>query len=380
MQVSDQGAMQVMHRLAAEFASAALVGLAGIGEAVAENDLSGCQRRENDFVGVLGAGGEHERQFRHGSEAGGARIEQQAPDFFSGDGASGFAGHRYWDVLFLQNDGEALHLRALTAAVQAFEGDEFSAPRTHVGNHTGGVWRDEAATPLLYSIVWIGGFMRVSHFAVVLIVVVSMMSVSLLAAPAAPHITIALDATDAPRKILHAQLTIPAAPGTLTLYYPKWIPGEHAPSGPVIDLAGLKFTGNGQLLKWRRALDDNWTVNVEVPAGVQEVHASLDFLFPVSGDEALFSAGASATEKLALISWNQVLLYPKGWTADQLTYSASDTTSRGMEIRHTFAGGFAVGRRNSVQPGFALHAGGFARYYRRVSENCSAQSGADSSR
>jgi predicted metalloprotease with PDZ domain len=165
--------------------------------------------------------------------------------------------------------------------------------------------------------------MKVSRFAAVLIAVVSLMSVGLHAAAAAPHITIALDATDAPRKILHAQLTIPAAPGTLTLYYPKWIPGEHAPSGPVIDLAGLTFTGNGQLLKWRRALDDNWTLLVEVPAGVQEVHASLDFLFPVSGDEALFSAGASATEKLALISWNQVLLYPKGWTADQLTYSAS---------------------------------------------------------
>jgi predicted metalloprotease with PDZ domain len=166
--------------------------------------------------------------------------------------------------------------------------------------------------------------MRTLRFPVVLTVAVWMMSISLHgAAVPAPHITIALDATDAPRKIFHAQLTIPAAPGTLTLYYPKWIPGEHAPSGPVIDLAGLKFTGNGQLLKWRRALDDNWTVLVEVPAGVQEVHASLDFLSPVSGNEALFSAGASATEKLALISWNQVLLYPKGWTADQLTYSAS---------------------------------------------------------
>jgi predicted metalloprotease with PDZ domain len=165
--------------------------------------------------------------------------------------------------------------------------------------------------------------MRVSRFPVLLTALVSMMSVALYGAAAAPHITLALDATDAPRKIFHAQLTIPAAPGTLTLYYPKWIPGEHAPSGPVVDLAGLKFTGNGQLLKWRRALDDNWTILVEVPAGVQEVHASLDFLSPVSGDEALFSAGASATEKLALISWNQVLLYPKGWTADQLTYSAS---------------------------------------------------------
>ncbi len=166
--------------------------------------------------------------------------------------------------------------------------------------------------------------MRVSRCAAFLTVVVSMMSVSsYAAAAAAPHISIVLDASDAPRKIFHAQLTIPAAPGTLTLYYPKWIPGEHAPSGPVLDLAGLKFTGNGQLLKWRRALDDNWTVLVEVPAGVQEVHAGLDFLSPVSGNEALFSAGAATTEKLALISWNQVLLYPKGWTADQITYSAT---------------------------------------------------------
>ncbi len=165
--------------------------------------------------------------------------------------------------------------------------------------------------------------MRGSRCAVVLTMVISMCIWLHAAAAAPPHISIALDATDAPRKIFHAQLTIPASPGTLTLYYPKWIPGEHAPSGPVIDLAGLKFTGNGQLLKWRRALDDNWTVLVEVPAGVQEVHASLDYLSPASGSEAMFSAGASATEKLALISWNQVLLYPKRWTADQLTYSAS---------------------------------------------------------
>ena len=153
-------------------------------------------------------------------------------------------------------------------------------------------------------------------------VVVSIFSFSLPAADA-PRISVALDASDAPRKIFHAQLTIPAVAGTLTLYYPKWIPGEHAPSGPVINLAGLKFMGNGQLLKWRRALDDNWTILVEVPAGVQEVHATLDFLSPAGSDQALFSAAASATEKLTLISWNQVLLYPKGWTADQLIYSAS---------------------------------------------------------
>src|SRR5215467_2480283 len=152
---------------------------------------------------------------------------------------------------------------------------------------------------------------------------VTFLGSTLLNAAPAPHIMLALDATDAPRKIFHAQLTIPSSPGTLTLYYPEWIPGEHAPSGPIADLAGLKFTGNGQLLKWRRSVDDNWTVNVEVPAGVQQVNASLDYLSKAGPDQALFSAGASATQKLTLISWNQVLLYPKGWTADQISFTAS---------------------------------------------------------
>ena len=110
--------------------------------------------------------------------------------------------------------------------------------------------------------------------------------------PSAPMITLAVDASDAPRKIFHAQLTIPATPGTLTLYYPKWIPGEHGPTGPIQDLAGLKFTANGQALKWRRDLLDGWTFHVEVPAGVSAVNASLDFISPASQEEGIFTAGA----------------------------------------------------------------------------------------
>jgi predicted metalloprotease with PDZ domain len=126
----------------------------------------------------------------------------------------------------------------------------------------------------------------------------------------------------APRKIFHASLKIPAASGDLTLYYPKWIPGEHAPDGPIDDLAGLKFSARGKTLKWRRDLLDGFTIHVEVPAGETEVSAELDFLSPATF-EGGFSAGSSATDKLAVISWNQVLLYPKGWKSDDINYSAS---------------------------------------------------------
>ncbi len=160
-----------------------------------------------------------------------------------------------------------------------------------------------------------------------LVIVVSMIAMPQLAqqtkaAPKQSTITIAVDASEAPRKLFHAQMTIPAAPGTLTLYYPKWIPGEHGPTGPIQDLAGLKFTANGQTLKWRRDLLDGWAIHIEVPDGVSTVNASLDFISP-TGEEGLFTGGASATDKMTVLSWNTVLLYPAGSTSDDLTYQAS---------------------------------------------------------
>src|SRR5271170_2797918 len=138
----------------------------------------------------------------------------------------------------------------------------------------------------------------------------------------APMITLSVDASDAPRKMFHAQLRIPAKPGPLTLYYPKWIPGEHGPTGPITDLTGLKFTAHGKLLTWRRDLLDGFTFHVEVPEGESEVTANLDYASP-SSFEPGYSAGLSATEKLYVVSWNTLLLYPAGYSSDQLTYNAS---------------------------------------------------------
>ena len=139
------------------------------------------------------------------------------------------------------------------------------------------------------------------------------------AAASAPRISISLDATEAARKIFHVRMQIPATPGTLTLYYPKWIPGEHGPTGPIEDLAGLKFFFNGQPLKWRRDLQDGWTFHVEIPAKATSIDATLDFISP-AGQEGIYTGGHSATEKMAVLSWNTMLLYPAGYTSDDLVY------------------------------------------------------------
>jgi predicted metalloprotease with PDZ domain len=139
-----------------------------------------------------------------------------------------------------------------------------------------------------------------------------------------PHISLVVDATDAPRKILHAQMQIPASPGTLTLYYPKWIPGEHGPTGPIEGLTGLRFTANGQILNWRRDLQDGWTFHVEVPAGAAVVNASLDCVSPAGREGRIGSpGGVNMTDKMMVLVWNTVLLYPAGPASDELTYDAS---------------------------------------------------------
>src|SRR5678816_2477202 len=63
-------------------------------------------------------------------------------------------------------------------------------------------------------------------------------------------IALAVDVRETPRKLLHARETLTATPGALTLVYPKWIPGEHAPDGPIDDLVALTFTAGGKTIPW----------------------------------------------------------------------------------------------------------------------------------
>jgi len=127
-------------------------------------------------------------------------------------------------------------------------------------------------------------------------------------------IKITVDLTDAPRKILHAQMTIPVTPGPLTLLYAKWIPGEHMPDGPIDNLAGLFIAANGQPLTWTRDDVNMYAIRLTVPEGVTQLDVKDDFLATAAASG--FSAGASTSANLALLSWNEVVLYPAGHAND----------------------------------------------------------------
>lgn len=129
-------------------------------------------------------------------------------------------------------------------------------------------------------------------------------------------ISLTVDATRTPQKFIPCTEQIPVKPGPLTLYYPKWIPGEHSPSGPIAGLTGLKFSANGQTIPWRRDLTDVFTFHLEIPSGVDRLEAKFDYLEPSGG--GMYGGSLSATDKLIVLEWNQTILYPAGTPADKI--------------------------------------------------------------
>src|SRR4029079_15096293 len=87
-----------------------------------------------------------------------------------------------------------------------------------------------------------------------------------------------VDLIDAPRKIIHARMTMPVHPGPMTLLYRKWIPGEHEPDGPITDLAGIVITATGQQIPWVRDDVNMYAFHITVPPGVSTLDIKLDFL------------------------------------------------------------------------------------------------------
>jgi predicted metalloprotease with PDZ domain len=136
-------------------------------------------------------------------------------------------------------------------------------------------------------------------------------------------ITLNVDLTDAPRKILHATEVMPVTAGPLTVVYPKWIPGEHGPTGPIDNMAGFFITANGQPVKWERDKVDMFAYHLTVPQGVTKLEMKIDFL--ASSALSGFSAGGSTSENLALLSWNTLLVYPDGTDASKLMFTPSIT-------------------------------------------------------
>jgi len=167
-----------------------------------------------------------------------------------------------------------------------------------------------------------------------LVLVVTLTTCAVNGQSASP-IRLEVDATHAPTGVLHSHITIPAAGGSLTLAYPKWIPGEHAPGGPLSQVVRLVFSTDGKPISWHRDDLDIYVFHLDVPNGVSEVHADLDFAC-VNGAEGFQSDVCTSQDQLVL-NWWEVVLYPPNLPNDNDPFDASIRLPAGWQFSTALA-------------------------------------------
>jgi len=138
-------------------------------------------------------------------------------------------------------------------------------------------------------------------------------------------IALDVDATTISRKTLSVRETFPinsSSAHTVDLVYPKWIPGNHGPTGPIADLVSLRFTADGKFLAWARDPVDMYRFHIPVPAGTSLLIADFGLVGSyLAGND--FAPGNTSTPVQGDVNWDQIVLYPADTIADHVTVAAS---------------------------------------------------------
>src|SRR5690606_186412 len=137
-----------------------------------------------------------------------------------------------------------------------------------------------------------------------------------------------VDARDTVQGVFRVTQTIPVAKaGRLTVLYPEWLPGNHAPRGAIAKLAGLGFTAGEPALEWVRAAGDMSAFRLTVPAGGAGTTARLQCV-PAKNAAQARVVVASATRRLR---WHQVSLYPAGYYVRRIPVEAAAIYPEGWQ-------------------------------------------------
>jgi predicted metalloprotease with PDZ domain len=143
----------------------------------------------------------------------------------------------------------------------------------------------------------------------------------------AADLTVRVDAREVARKRVHTELALAVKPGPLTLVYAKWMPGEHGPTGPIESMIGLEIKANGERLSWSRDPLDMYALRVAVPHGVDHLDVSIESGLATEGE-----GPPTSSAQLAILSWNQFLLFPKGVDAGSVSVSATLIAPSGWTV------------------------------------------------
>ncbi|HET6587147.1 MAG TPA: peptidase M61 [Oleiagrimonas sp.] len=179
-------------------------------------------------------------------------------------------------------------------------------------------------------------------------------------------ITLAVDASDTRQGIFRVHETIPVKPGKLTLLYPEWIPGNHAPTGPVYSMAGLDVSANGKPIQWTRDTYDVYAFHLDVPDGVSSIDVDFQYLSPRRG-------GFEMTGRMLMLEWDKMSLYPAGYYTRDITFKPSVSLPDGWKFGTALEKASQSGNTTTFKPvtynnlvDSPMYAG---KYFKRVALN-----------
>lgn len=158
-------------------------------------------------------------------------------------------------------------------------------------------------------------------------------------------ITLDIDATDVQRGIYRVTQGFPLAPGTrrLTLLYPEWLPGHHAPRGPLAELVDIRFRAGNTPLSWRRDPVEVYAFHIAVPDGVREVTASFIHTSPLRPTEGRITM----TQEMLNLQWEKMSLYPAGHYVRRIRVKPQVTFPQGWTAAAALNGASISGNRMS---------------------------------
>lgn len=159
------------------------------------------------------------------------------------------------------------------------------------------------------------------------------------------EIRLAVDASDLERRIVRVHEHLTGIDGRTVLLYPKWLPGHHAPEGPIARFAGLRITANGEPVSWMRDPVDVYAFRVQTAPGLKSIDIDFEYLSPTSAQVGK----PEVSRDLLLIEWNAAVLYPAGYFARQIPVEASLTLPVGWTLSSALEGASANGTHTTFK-------------------------------
>ena len=151
-----------------------------------------------------------------------------------------------------------------------------------------------------------------------------------------------VDATDLAHRVFVVHEEIPVRAGPLTLLYPRFIPGNHGPTGPVERVAGLQVTAGERRLPWLRDTADPYAFHLDVPRGTSQIAVDFQYLSPIE------SGSVVMTREMLRVEWEALVLYPAGWRNSAVAMQAALRAPAGWQL----AGALPVATRDGAETAF----------------------------